>query len=273
MSSVRIPYTTADATIESLIRRQSDGYVWNGTTYVNESTDLDDDGLEAVVIAATEKKTKDDLTTTGYNVAIPAGVVVPVVIEHFLGGLTAGNTPTWTAEYDPTDEQILEDTAQIGVAGAGLSAIPDMATATNQATIAGYIDTEVTAIVNALTAAQSDLDTITDTGVTATDITQAALAKFLTADTGETTAATGSVGKIAQGAAGNGLAESSTVDGVPILVALAAMQASLVNEAEPTASGVNFKNRAGTDDLVEVTLGTTRGERTSSTINEEAVAE
>jgi len=109
--AVWIPYTTAGATIEALIRRQADNYVWNGSTYVDDST-LNNTGLEALVITATEKTTSAT-TTTGYSVAIPAGVVVPVVVEMFLGGLTAGDQPTWTAEYDPYPGQIVEDTNEL----------------------------------------------------------------------------------------------------------------------------------------------------------------
>lgn len=65
--------------------------------------------------------------------------------------------------------------------------------------------------------------------------------------------------------------EALEVDGVPLLISLAAIMAVLLNVADPSSTGVNFRNRADTADLVEILLGTTRGERTTSTINEEAV--
>jgi len=105
--------------------------------------------------------------------------------------------------------------------------------------------------------------------VTVGDLTAAALALFLTTDTGETTAADRSVGKVSQGAAGNGISESTTVDGVPILDALKVIMACLLNETVVAADNgsVEFKDRAGTSTVLTITYGTQRGERTSSVIS------
>ena len=82
---------------------------------------------------------------------------------------------------DTVVDSILVDTAEIGAAGAGLTVL---ATAANLATVAGYLDTEIAAIlvdtgtsIPALIAtAQADLDTITGAdGVNLLSATQATL--------------------------------------------------------------------------------------------------
>lgn len=81
-------------------------------------------------------------------------------------GLTALASAANLATVDTVVDAILVDTAEIGVAGAGLTAL---ASAANLATLSGYVDTEVAAIkvvtdalpnAGALTGLQSDLDDI-----------------------------------------------------------------------------------------------------------------
>jgi hypothetical protein len=175
------------------------------------------------------------------NIAAPADFTQTTVgfcgVTNLCNTLTTytGNTPQ-TADHTAGIAAIPTNPMLATEDGSSFSAIPDMATATNQATIAGYIDTEVAAIVAAV-GALNDFDPASEKvylgngahgGAAATfvlsdysdfqggagsaptvveiwaglDATQ--LAKFVTVDTGETTAVAGSVGKIAQGSAGGG---------------------------------------------------------------------
>lgn len=100
------------------------------------------------VVPDTQKVDVNTIKTQAVTCA--AGVTVGV----YVGG-------TGAAALETTAQSILTDTAEIGVAGAGLTeaggtgdqftAIPDMATASSQATIAGYIDTEIGTIITHLT--------------------------------------------------------------------------------------------------------------------------
>lgn len=127
---------------------------------------------------------------------------------------------------------------EAGGTGGHLTEIPDMATATNQAVIAGYIDTEISAIkavTDQLTFDGSNLQ------VQVVDLTATALAKFATDDTGETTAADGSVAKIAQGAAGGNV---TVGDITP--AALAKFATEDTGEASAAAGSVAKLSQAST---------------------------
>lgn len=80
-------------------------------------------------------------------------------------GLASANLDTQLAAIDTVVDAVLVDTAEIGTAGAGLTAL---ASAANLATLAGYVDTEVAAIkaktdnLPASPAAVGDIPTATE---------------------------------------------------------------------------------------------------------------
>ena len=130
-------------------------------------------------VAATDIVSSGAITTAG-------GAVSTVTT---LTGHTAQSGDTYAlangaagfVAIDTVVDSILVDTAEIGAAGAGLTVL---ATAANLATVAGYLDTEIAAIlvdtgtsIPALIAtAQADLDTITGAdGVNLLSATQATL--------------------------------------------------------------------------------------------------
>ena len=126
--------------------------------------------------------------------------------------------------------------------------------------------------------------------VTVSDITQAALAKFSSLDSGETTPVSGSIAKLAQGAAGGSvtvagfeaaaiaslisggvLGESSEFDGVPLSVLIPALVAIFagVTDYDEATRVLQAYNRAADTVLATITGGTTPGNRATSVITGE----
>jgi len=98
--------------------------------------------------------------------------MAPVRIEYELDaidyqdaddlGLAAltGNVPQTedhTTKIDSIKSSLTTLVVDVGNAGAGLTAIPDMATAANQVTIAAYIDTEISSIITLIGTPAADL--------------------------------------------------------------------------------------------------------------------
>lgn len=103
---------------------------------------------------------------TGFNDLDAAGVRGAV-------GLATANLDTQLSTIDTVVDAILVDTAEIGVAGAGLTVL---ATASNLATVAGYLDTEIAAILADTNELQTDwanggrLDLILDSRASQTSV-------------------------------------------------------------------------------------------------------
>jgi hypothetical protein len=93
-------------------------------------------------------------------------------------GLASANLDTQLSTIDTVVDSILVDTAEIGVAGAGLTVL---ATAANLATVAGYIDTEIGTIITAIDDLPTNAELATALG-TADDavLAQVALVKAKT---------------------------------------------------------------------------------------------
>lgn len=99
---------TSGLTIHLLIRRKSDMHIWNGSTFVLDST-LSDAELLSAVIAFTEVKSSSG-TTLGYKANIPAAITVKTELFGYVGGYTAGSTANLQGDDLPEIDQILEDT-------------------------------------------------------------------------------------------------------------------------------------------------------------------
>lgn len=90
-----IPYGTTGATIDILFDRLADGYLWNGSTWVDPSG-LTDAQIQTIAdLVQADEIQSNDGTTLGYSIAVPVGITVPAEIRAFLGGYTAGQLPTW----------------------------------------------------------------------------------------------------------------------------------------------------------------------------------
>lgn len=90
------------------------------------------------------------------NVMTAAAAAADLTTELQAGLATAAALSTLDGKVDVVDgvvDAILVDTAEIGVAGAGLTAL---ATAANLATVAGYLDTEIAAILADTNELQTD---------------------------------------------------------------------------------------------------------------------
>ena len=90
------------------------------------------------------------------NVMTAAAAAADLTTELQAGLATAAALSTLDGKVDVIDgvvDAILVDTAEIGVAGAGLTAL---ATAANLATVAGYLDTEIAAILADTNELQTD---------------------------------------------------------------------------------------------------------------------
>lgn len=90
------------------------------------------------------------------NVMTAAAAAADLTTELQAGLATASALSTLDGKVDVVDgvvDAILVDTAEIGVAGAGLTAL---ATAANLATVAGYLDTEIAAILADTNELQTD---------------------------------------------------------------------------------------------------------------------
>lgn len=96
--------------------------------------------LTGTTIAVTQKVDVETIKTQTLTAA--AGITFGV----YVGG-------TGASALEATAQSILTDTAEIGAAGAGLTAL---ATAANLATVAGYLDTEIAAILADTNELQTD---------------------------------------------------------------------------------------------------------------------
>lgn len=110
------------------------------------------------------------------NVMTAAAAAADLTTELQAGLATAAALSTLDGKVDVVDgvvDAILVDTAEIGVAGAGLTAL---ATAANLATVAGYLDTEIAAILADTNELQTDwtnggrLDLLVDAIKAKTDV-------------------------------------------------------------------------------------------------------
>lgn len=120
-------------------------YVGNSTTQLTAGITLTVDfdgvtGLHNVRVVAS--------VGNGYAAATDVDLVITTgtvggtsVVGYVVGSFSIDNRSTAAIKSDTA--AILIDTAEIGVAGAGLTAL---ASATNLATVAGYLDTEIAAI-------------------------------------------------------------------------------------------------------------------------------
>lgn len=126
---------------QTIITSASDvtGYAGVDWSKVNAPTTAQ--GLTGTTIATTQKVDIETIKTQAVTAA--AGVTVGA----YVGG-------TGAAALEATAQSILTDTAEIGAAGAGLTAL---ATAANLATVAGYLDTEIAAILADTNELQTDL--------------------------------------------------------------------------------------------------------------------
>jgi hypothetical protein len=105
MASEFLAIGTTGLTLTAHFFRLSDGQVWNGTTYAEPSS-VNAATLAGYRTALTEVQDSAG-NCVGYELAIPAGIVVPVHVAVYSAG---GTTETWSGEYDPQIAQILEDT-------------------------------------------------------------------------------------------------------------------------------------------------------------------
>lgn len=90
------------------------------------------------------------------NVMTAAAAAADLTTELQSGLATSAALSSLDAKVDVVDgvvDAILVDTAEIGVAGAGLTAL---ATAANLATVAGYLDTEIAAVLADTNELQTD---------------------------------------------------------------------------------------------------------------------
>jgi len=162
MSKIPLVCSELAATPKFHVRRLSDGYLWTGADYEDE-TGLTDAELESALLDA-DVVSSGDTTFIRYELDLSA-FTVPVSYNVYNGAYSVGMMSSWDGQYDPRLANLSGDAyaylgtnlganganaTEAGGTGDQFSAIPDMATATNQATIAGYIDEEVAAIVSEL---------------------------------------------------------------------------------------------------------------------------
>lgn len=177
-------------------------------------------------------------------------------------GLTALATAAALATVDTVVDSILVDTAEIGAAGAGLTAL---ATAANLATVAGYLDTEIAAI-------------LTDTNELQTDLVNGGRLDLLIDAIKAVTDAQGATGSgltsIPWNAAWDAEVQSECADALAALViegsfdlveVMKVLLAFAAGKTDITGSTYTFRDQADTLNRISATV--TAGERTAVTLN------
>lgn len=144
MAVIKLDDQTAGRTYVAKITRDSDGYMWNGVSaFVAENTLTDAQQATAVGLATTDPVVSGTGTHSHYIFTTPAGITVPCHIGLYLTSYTVGTKEAYEADYDPTDQQILEDTGT--TLPATLTTIDDFLD-TEMAAVLAAVDTEVAAI-------------------------------------------------------------------------------------------------------------------------------
>lgn len=114
MAVIKLDDTTAGRTYVAKITRDSDGYMWNGVDdFVAENTLTDAQQATAVGLATTTAVVSGTGTHSHYVFTVPAGIAVPCHIGLYLTSYAVGTKEAYEADYDPTDQQILEDTNEV----------------------------------------------------------------------------------------------------------------------------------------------------------------
>lgn len=142
--SANVVQISGDTTAADNAEAFFDGTGYAGTNNVIPTVTaagLADGAITAAKIASdaiTAAKIASDVTTE-----IQSGLLTSTAFDTKLGTPTGASLAADVAAVKADTAATLTDTAEIGAAGAGLTAL---ASATNLATLAGYVDTEVAAI-------------------------------------------------------------------------------------------------------------------------------
>lgn len=145
---------TAAQVFKARLTRFADGFIWNGSAYV-DPTGVTNAQLATYVLSVTEVKSSDT-TTIGYQVTIPANAAAdPARVSFYTTSYAAGDDEEYGVDYQPTMEVEW-------VNGGRLDALLD-AVITGSTTFDGVTLTNLLTVILAMLAGEASYDADTRT--------------------------------------------------------------------------------------------------------------